>query len=300
MRFGFRENFALHLLEGNTRRSFSASGQVLSSRGFHWLCGVVGLALLLPGLHAAEETLSKEEIASAVITQDVTIPTPGEFFAAMDKKGQPNWTQIFAPRPPAATASRDQMALMLGLLVADGYIAVEAQDGQGVKNVGKDIINLAKKLNVSQSVLGRGNSISDFAENNDWSALREELEATQNEVKLSMVEQKDNDLVILVTIGAWIRGTQVASAFIEKNYTPELAGLLRQPAIVEYLLGEVDRLPEKMRSQPLILELRAKLAAILPVVETKKRAPLTPEAVVELSSAMSSLVESITVGSKEL
>ena len=32
---------------------------------------------------------------------------------------------------------------------------------------------------------------------------REELEATQNEVKLSMAEQKDKDLVILVTVGAW-------------------------------------------------------------------------------------------------
>jgi hypothetical protein len=30
---------------------------------------------------------------------------------------------------------------------------VEAQDGQSVKNIGKEIINLAKKLNVSQSVL---------------------------------------------------------------------------------------------------------------------------------------------------
>ncbi len=294
-----RAKFAPHRLEGNTRRSCEAPELVFSSRGFRLLCGALGLALLLPGLHAAEGTLSKEAMSSAVITQDVTIPTPGEFFAAMDKNGQPNWTQMFVPKPPGTTASRDQMALMLGLLVADGYIAVEAQDGQGVKNVGKDIINLAKKLNVSQSVLGRGNSISDFAENNDWSSLREELEATQNEVKLSMVEQKDNDLVILVSIGAWIRGTQVAAAFIEKNYSPELAGLLRQPAIVEYLLGEVERLPEKVRTQPLIVELREKLAAILPIVETKKRAPLTPEAVVELSATMSSLVEAITTGSKE-
>ena len=72
---------------------------------------------------------------------------------------------------PENTSNRYQIALILGTLVADGYIAVEAQDSQGVKNIGKEIINLAKKLNVSQSVLGRGNSINDFAENNDWNAL---------------------------------------------------------------------------------------------------------------------------------
>lgn len=296
----FRETIPLPREAGVSRLRAVGSPTARLPKALRLAGLALAMALPAPGLHAAAEKLSKDEIRSALITPDVTIPTPGEFFAAIDKTGQPNWKQMFAPKPAEATASRDQMALMLGLLVADGYIAVEAQDGQGVKNVGKDIINLAKKLNVSQSVLGRGNSISDFAENNDWSALREELEATQNEVKLSMVEQKDNDLVILVSIGAWIRGTQVASAFVEKAYTPELAGLLRQPAIVEYLLGEVDRLPEKLRVEPLIIELRTKLAAILPLVETPKRAPLTPEAVAQLSATMSSLVGAITAGSKDL
>ena len=258
-----------------------------------------GLAALTADLSAAAESMTKDQINSAVISEAVTIPTPGEFFAAIDDHGQPNWTQMFAPKPALSTASRDQMALMLGLLVADGYIAVEAQDGQGVKNTGKEIINLAKKLNVSQTVLGRGNSISDFAENNDWSALREELEATQNEVKLSMIEQKDKDLVIMVSVGAWIRGTQVAAEFVSKNYNPGLAGLLRQPAIVEFLLGELNKLPQKLRDEPLIAELRAKLGIVLPLVQTKNRAPLTQEAVNELDSAMTSLVNSISGSPKE-
>lgn len=257
------------------------------------------LALLGSGPLFATASLTKDEIRNSELSQAVTIPTPGEFFAAVDKQGQPNWTQIFAPKAAGSTASREQMALMLGLLIADGYIAVEAQDGQGVKNVGKDIINLAKKLNVSQSVLGRGNSIADFAENNDWSALREELEATQNEVKLSMVEQKDNDLVILVSVGAWVRGTEAASIFISKNYSPGLAGLLRQPAIVEYLIAEVGLLPEKLVTQPLVVQLREKLAAVLPIVQTPDRAPLSPEAVAELAASMTSLVESISGGGKE-
>jgi len=257
-----------------------------------------GLAVLGSVPLSATAPLTKDEVRTSELSQDVTIPTPGEFFAAVDKQGQPNWTQIFAPKAAESTASREQMALMLGLLIADGYIAVEAQDGQGVKNVGKDIINLAKKLNVSQSVLGRGNSISDFAENNDWSALREELEATQNEVKLSMAEQKDNDLIILVSVGAWVRGTEAASLFISKNYSPGLAGLLRQPAIVEYLLAEVNRLPEKLAAEPLVVQLREQLAAVLPIVQTSGRAPLTPEAVAELAASMASLVNSISGGAK--
>ncbi|MEI6492905.1 MAG: hypothetical protein WCO94_10185 [Verrucomicrobiota bacterium] len=260
---------------------------------------ISAVVLLSAGLLTATEPLTKEQIKSAVLSEAITIPTPGEFFSAMDEQGQPNWTQMFAPKPAGVTASREQMALMLGVLVADGYIAVEAQDGQGVKNTGKEIINLAKKLNVSQSVISRGNSINDFAENNDWSALREELEATQNEVKLSMAEQKDKDLVILVTVGAWIRGTQVASDFISKNYSPGLAGLLRQPAIVEYLLAELGKTPERVQKDTLITEVQHKLQSILDLIHTKDRTPPGPEAVNTLSSTMDSLIDEIAKGHKD-
>ena len=108
--------------------------------------------------------------------------------------------------------NRAQIALNLGGLIADGFIAVEAKDGQQVKNIGTDIIKLAKALGVSENVLSRGNSINEFAENNEWDTLQEELEATQNEVKASMQSHADQDLVILVSLGGWIRGTQVVSA----------------------------------------------------------------------------------------
>ena len=191
------------------------------------------------------------------------------------------------------------MALMLGVLVADGYIAVEAQDGQGVKNTGKDIINLGTKLNVSKTILGRGNSINDFAENNDWSALREELEATQNEVKLAMAEQKDQNLVILVTVGAWARGIDVASRFIDKNYTPGLASLLRQPAIIDYLLSQLSLLPSGLRTDPQVLHLQQGLESILKLVDTDPAKPPTQEAVKSLSTTATELVTSIAEGAKK-
>lgn len=263
-------------------------------------CAILAAALASAAPHgfAAAEPLSKAQIQSVVRIEALTIPTPGEFFAAIDKQGQPNWTQLFQPKSAGITSSRAQMALMLGVLVADGYIAVEAQDGQGVKNTGKDIINLGTKLNVSKTILGRGNSINDFAENNDWSALREELEATQNEVKLAMAEQKDQNLVSLVTVGAWVRGTDVAALYIDKNYTPELASLLRQPAIIEYLLSQLGLLPGSMRSEPLVQKLEQGLASALKLVDTDPDKPFSAESVKALSGTMSGLVNAIAEGAK--
>jgi hypothetical protein len=240
--------------------------------------------------------MTSDQIKQAAQVESLTIPMPGEFFAAINKQGRPNWKQLVRVGTPESTASRAQIALALGTLVADGYIAVEAQDSQGVKNIGKEIINLAKKLNVSQSVLGRGNSINDFAENNDWNALREELEATQNEVKLDMEEQKDSSLVTLVSLGAWLRGTEIVSGLVETTYTPESARLLRQPAIIEYLLTLVGRLPAGIQEDELVAQIKVGLEKSLSSVS-----PETPsdQNIKELHQTMADLITQIASGPKE-
>jgi hypothetical protein len=258
-----------------------------------WHLLLATAALPAFGSKAAESAMTSGQIDQAVRIESLTIPMPGEFFAAINKVDRPNWKQLVRVGTPEATANRAQIALVLGTLVADGYIAVEAQDSQAVKNIGKEIINLAKKLNVSQSVLGRGNSINDFAENNDWNALREELEATQNEVKLDMFEQKDSNLVTLVSLGAWVRGTELASALVERAYTPEAAQLLRQPAIIEYLLQQIGSLPQGMKEDALVAMIRATLEKCLDYVKAE-----TPseENVTQLHAAMASMGTAIATG----
>ena len=184
----------------------------------------------------------------AVRTDTMSIPTPGELFAALSKPGAPNWAAQYRGPIPMTYRNRAQIALNLGGLIADGFIAVEAQDGQQVKNIGTDIIKLAKALGVSENVLSRGKSINEFAENNEWSALQEELEATQNEVKTSMQSNRDQDLVILVSLGGWIRGTQVVSGSVMKNYDETAAKVLRQPALVSFMQTKVkDISPERAK-----------------------------------------------------
>src|ERR1700747_1237877 len=121
--------------------------------------------------------LPAEQMAKAIRTDSISIPTPGELFAALEKPGKPNWVGQYRGPVPSTYSNRAQIALNLGGLIADGFIAVEAQDSQQVKNIGTDIIKLAKALGVSQNVLSRGNSINEFAENDEWDALQEELEA---------------------------------------------------------------------------------------------------------------------------
>src|ERR1700726_8695 len=225
----------------------------------------IGLAASLTalGLTAAEAPrLSPDQLAKAVRNDSISIPTPGELFAALGKPGKPNWSGQFRGPIPTTYKNRAQIALNLGGIIADGFIAVEAQDSQQVKNIGTDIIKMAKALGVSQNVLSRGNSINEFAENNEWDALQEELEATQNEVKSSMQSHQDQDLIILVSVGGWIRGTQVVTSAVMQNYDERSAKVLRQPGLVNFIQFKLNSVSPDVRDEPLIKEVSSQLNGI--------------------------------------
>ncbi len=214
----------------------------------------VGISPAAPAESARPEAppLTREEITGAISLDAMTVPTPGELFAALNKQCKPNWMGQFRGPITTAYSDRAQAALNLGGLIADGYIAIEAMDKQEVKNLGRDILALSKNLGISKGVLDRGETINQFSDGSDWNALKEELEAMQNEVKQEMDALHDDDLVTLLSVGAWIRGTYVVTDVVLKNFNQNTSCILRQPALVGYLRERMTKLPARMRDTALM------------------------------------------------
>jgi hypothetical protein len=254
---------------------------------------VVCLACASLGFAAEPAPLTQEQLSKAIKTDSLTIPTPGELFAALEKPGTPDWAGQYRTPIPMTYRNRAQIALNLGGLIADGFIAVEAQDSQQVKNIGTDIIKLAKALGVSENVLSRGNSINEFAENSEWDALHEELEATQNEVKGSMQSHRDQDLVILVSLGGWIRGTQAVSAAVLKNYDEQSARVLRQPAVVSFIHSKMNDIGAELRAEPLVKSVNDQLSSVEKLVAFQPGKGPTLDEVKKLNDAVTKLMEEI-------
>src|SRR5467141_3788379 len=258
----------------------------------------LGIVALLMGVfaatHAADTShLAADEMAKAVRTDSISIPTPGELFAALGKTGKTNWAGQYRGPMPVTYSNRAQIALNLGGLIADGFIAIEAKDSQQVKNIGSDIIRLAKALGVSEKLLGRGNSINEFAGNNEWDTLQEELEATQNEVKSSMQSHADQDLVILVTLGGWIRGTQVVTGAIIKNYNESAAKVLREPALIHFIKSKLNAISPELRQEPLVKDVSEQLTGLEKLVSFPEGKAPSAEDVRKLNDAVGKLMTKI-------
>ena len=263
------------------------------------LLALIGSAIAAPepspvaSATAAPASLAPNDLAQAIRTDDISIPTPGETFAALGKPAKPDWTSAF--RGPIAMnyKTRAQIALNLGGLIADGFIAIEAQDSQQVKNTGGDILKMAKALGVSENILARGNSINQFAENDEWPALQEELEATQNEVKTSMQTHRDQDLVILVSLGGWIRGAQVVANVVAKNYDEHLAQVLRQPQLLRFIHSKLTQVSPELQNDPLVKTVDTQLQEIEKIINTPFGHSLPPAEVARFQAAINQLMQVI-------
>jgi hypothetical protein len=208
------------------------------------------LCLPVAGAETVPENLPAPAIENAELISALTFPSSGEFFAALAKAGRPNLSASGRVPVPMSISERPRIALVVGLLLADGYLAVENQNSQEMKNIGRDLIEMAKKLNAGEHVVSRGRSITDFAENNDWNSLREELEATRNEIRISLTAQKDPGLSLMVSMGAWLRSIHAGAVVVSRQYGEDAASLFRQAALVSAWQRRTAILPARFLADP--------------------------------------------------
>ena len=238
--------------------------------------------------------LDEEQLRSAEFIEDLSIPDPGELFTAFSKAGKPDWSAFFRKEPPTPHRSRPLIALNLGTRIADGFLAAEAQDRQQVKNVSMEIKLLAKSLGIEQEFVGRNNSIAAFADNRQWDALDEELEAVQGELAAAMSTQHDNHLVTLMSLGCWLRSVEIASAHLAADSTTARAKLLRLPGIGAFFIECLGSMPARIKSIPVVAELQQRLPSLDAALSLPQESPPSDESLTAMRDLVNGMINLIT------
>jgi hypothetical protein len=223
--------------------------------------------------------------------ENVVVPVPSEIFAVLDRMGNPNWrAQLGTDKNYPASPNRAQVALLLGTVIADGFVAVEAEDSERVKEIGRNVLTLAEAINVRKSVVARSNSIIQKADARQWNAVRREFDGALQDVNQAMVELNDAQLAQLVSLGGWLRGTEVLTSIVKEKYSRDRAELLYQPLLVDYFNRQLDGMSPRLRSQPLVGEIRRSLGRIGPLIKKSPPDGITPETVSEINSLSTQMV----------
>ncbi len=230
------------------------------------------------------------------IVDDVVVPVPSEIFAVLDKLGKPNWTAVLrAPKGVVKTCgNQPQDALYLGVIIAEGFIAVEAQNSEAVKDIGKSVLKLAEALSVRKEVTSRANAIIAAAESSDWQLVRRELDGALSEVRGAMKALGSENLAHLVSLGGWVRGTEALCEVVSKSYSKDGADLLRQHMLLSFFSNKLKNVSkQKSLKHPLIPKLQAGLTGILPLIGLAQDADISAKSVKEIGDITAGLVKAI-------
>jgi len=264
---------------------------ILNTRALLALLG----ASLFAGSSFAEKPSEQIDLAEfpAETVNEVVVPVPSEVFAVLEKLGNPNWRAELGPaRVYPATADRAQDALLLGTVIADGFIAVEAEDSERVKDIGRNVLTLAEAINVRKSVVARSNSIIEKADARKWDAVRREFDGALQDVNQAMAELNDEQLAQLVSLGGWLRGTEALTSIVNAKYSAERAELLHQPLLVDYFSRQLAKMGPRLRGKEIVGDIRRALDKISPLID-KPNGDIRPETVAEIHSITADVVRRI-------
>ena len=233
--------------------------------------------------------------AQAKVIDNVVIPVPSEVFNVLDKLGKPNWSEVLRPTKDAVKtpAESPQQALQLGSVIAEGFIAVEAENTEEVKKIGGSVRKLAKALGVEHVVDKRAKAIIEGADKKNWAAVRKELDQAQSDVKEAMVALKSEALSQLISLGGWLRGTEALTDVVSKSFSKDGAELLHQPVLLDYFERKLSEMPPKIKGNPLVTDVQKGVLEIRPLVGISSGDQISEKSVKEVGQVTSELVKKI-------
>jgi hypothetical protein len=244
------------------------------------LAAIVGLGMSAQAAPAPQH-IDIKQLSKKV--EDVVVPLPMEVFGALNKLGSVNWHEYVRSGKGNNFTERPRVALLLGTVIADGFIAVQAEDAPAVKEIGQRVQNLARGIGVERSITQHAKAIIEAADKRKWESVRLELDRTQNSVQTAMNELHDEKLSQLVSLGGWLRGTEVLTSVVTKRFSAEGAELLHQPDLLAYFQTRLQAMPPEF-NVAIVKEIHQALIEVRPLIDASKISPESVKKINEITT----------------
>lgn len=191
-----------------------------------------------------------------------TAPSVADIFQQLDDLKPLPFEQLKREFPQATPSGREQMGLIFGGLVGDGFLIVECQKQNLVEDLGRVLLRQARSLGVGDRVMRHSASLTELGKRGNWTAVRRELIATQDDVEQAMTALRDQKMAHFISLGGWLRGLEITSGAVEAKYSPERAAVLWQRDLINYFAEEMKTLPPPLARTPLFEKIRAGIGVI--------------------------------------
>ena len=179
-----------------------------------------------------DESISNQELGINVYTA----PSISKIFNQLDNLPPIPEEYVLRKRPEKLPTAPGKLALEMGYLLADGFIAVRSGHMNDVKPIALDLSRYGKAMGVGEKMNAHAAGLLEYAEKGQLEEFKRVLTNTQSDVNDELASLKDPDLAHLIALGGWIRALDAALAAIETKFDADQAKVLFYPDAPEYFL----------------------------------------------------------------
>ncbi len=163
-----------------------------------------------------------------------TAPSITKIFDQLDNLPAIPEEYVLRNRPEKLPTQAGSLALEMGYLLADGFIAVRSGHMNDIKPIAMDLTRYGKALGVGDKMNIHSAGLLEHAEKGHLSEFKRILASTQSDVNEELSALRDPDLSHLIALGGWIRALEASAVALVENFDTEKAKVIFYPDAPEY------------------------------------------------------------------
>ena len=238
-----------------------------------------------------QDLLDDEHFRADTALNEFTVPSIAKVFDELEKVSPLSYDSAHLKKHEHLPFDRSLIAIRLGTLIADGFIAVQTGNAEDVPEIAAHMSRYAKALGAGERIKKHAAALLDHAKAKDLPKLKRALASTQRDVEQELASLRDPDLSHLISLGGWLEALGSAAHAVDQKYTPERALTLFREDIADYYAESIGSLNPEISSRPHMVKMRELLQGLRSAMILEENAKPTAAQVKEVTEVSTELVK---------
>lgn len=238
-----------------------------------------------------DDLLDTEHFRNDSALNEFTVPLISKVFNELEKVSPLSYDPDHYKNYGRTPIDRSRIALRLGTLIADGFIAVQTGNSEDVPKIAAHISRYSKALGAGDKIKVHAAELLEHAKAKDLPKLKQALASTQRDVERELAGLRDPDLSHLISLGGWLEALDSAATAVNKKYTPERALTLFREDVADYYAESIGSLHPDISRRPHLIKMRELLQGLRNAMVLAENSKPSAVQVKEVMIVSSQLVE---------
>ncbi|MBR5888786.1 MAG: hypothetical protein IKY92_01935 [Akkermansia sp.] len=247
----------------------------------------------VPAMFRDDELLDDSHSNQELGINVYTAPSISKIFAQLDHLPAIPEEYVLRNRRENLPLDAGKLALEMGYLMADGFIAVRSGHMNDIKPIALDLTRYGKAMGVGDKMNVYSAGLLEHAEKGQLNEFKRILASAQGAVNEELTALRDPDLSHLLALGGWVRALEASAAAIETRFDAGQALVVFYPDAPAYfseiLLGVSPRTAKRL-NVPALSELLQNLVEVMSLPEGESPTCERVRAVKEITGRISTLI----------